>query len=393
MRIGILTQPLQTNYGGLIQNYALQKALRNLGHNPITLDQKELKLPAWYRFLGGLKEYVLCVFSPKHFQKPKYTLSADEERIIRKNCNSFVEKYISHSRKCAGSKDFLEEAKRLGIEGFVVGSDQCWRPCYNMYIGDMFLSFCKDDKAIKKRVAYAASFGSDTWEFSEKETISCSHLVRMFDAITVREDSAVGLCKQYLKVDATHVVDPTLLLTKNDYISLIKENEEPISTGELFNYVLDPSTEMSFFISKVEKETGYKSFQVLPKCNADHLKKKDVKHHIEDCIYPSPIAWLRAFMDARMTIVDSFHGTVFSIIFNKPFWVLGNKERGLSRFVSLLSMFGLEDRLITANDFDKIDIKKGIDWSRVNSVLEAKRYESLNILKHNLEKNDKDFDI
>ena len=73
--------------------------------------------------------------------------------------------------------------------------------------------------------------------------------------------------------------------------------------------------------------------------------------------------------------------------------MLGNKERGLSRFVSLLSMSGLEDRLITANDFDKIDIKKGIDWSRVNSVLEAKRYESLNILKHNLEKNDKDFDI
>ena len=74
MRIGILTQPLQTNYGGLIQNYALQKALRNLGHNPITLDQKELKLPAWYRFLGGLKEYLLCFFSPKHFQKPKYIL-------------------------------------------------------------------------------------------------------------------------------------------------------------------------------------------------------------------------------------------------------------------------------------------------------------------------------
>lgn len=384
MKIGILTQPLRSNYGGLIQNYALQQVLIRLGHEPITLDQGSKKYPKWRLFLANTKKWIFYFLDSNNTKKPRYVLTKEEDKVIRKKTIYFIEKYIKHSDQCRGSDEFKKEAERLGIEGFVVGSDQCWRPRYNIYLSDMFLGFC-NGMNVKKRVAYAASFGSDYWEFSEFETKICAELAKRFDTITVREDSGVRLCKNYLGVNAIHVVDPTLLLTKEDYISLIKENDVPVSNGKLFNYVLDPSYAISHFINKVSVDTGLKTFQILPKCNEDHRTKKDVKQRIDDCIYPSPLSWLRAFMDAEIIIVDSFHGTVFSIIFNKPFWVIGNKERGMSRFSSLLSMFGLEDRLICEDDIDKIDYSKPIDWHCVNALLLKKREQSLEILKKSLE--------
>ena len=81
-----------------------------------------------------------------------------------------------------------------------------------------------------------------------------------------------------------------------------------------------------------------------------------------------------------MTVVDSFHGMVFSILFNKPFWVIGNAERGMSRFTSLLKTFHLEDRLLDADKLDNIDISKPIDWAVVNGILEENRSESKDLL-------------
>jgi exopolysaccharide biosynthesis predicted pyruvyltransferase EpsI len=94
--------------------------------------------------------------------------------------------------------------------------------------------------------------------------------------------------------------------------------------------------------------------------------------------------WLRAFMDAKMIITDSFHGCVFSIIFNKPFWVVGNSERGNARFDSLLKTFNLEERLIDINKFQIQHLNKEIDWMRVNDIISSKRGESLNYLYKNL---------
>ena len=91
-------------------------------------------------------------------------------------------------------------------------------------------------------------------------------------------------------------------------------------------------------------------------------------------------------MDAEMTIVDSFHGMVFSIIFNKPFWVIGNPNRGMSRFTSLLKVFHLEDRLLDADQLQEVDINRPIDWSSVNAILEQKRNECINLLLTELSK-------
>lgn len=89
-------------------------------------------------------------------------------------------------------------------------------------------------------------------------------------------------------------------------------------------------------------------------------------------------------MDAEMTIVDSFHGMIFSIIFNKPFWVIGNEGRGMSRFTSLLMVFNLEERLLDADHLDEVDFSKPINWGCVNAILEDKRKESMSLLLNKL---------
>lgn len=382
MKIGILTQPLHANYGGLLQNYALQQILLRAGFEVETIDWCEAK--GIRESLYRIKLRILHAIFPRHYSKPKYAPNYNEISVIRRNTNDFINKYINHTKVVSSKSMFAKQADSGKYDVFVVGSDQCWRPCYNPFLSSMFLDFVQNKQV--KRIAYAASFGTDKWEFTPWETDVCAPLAKKFDLITVREDSGIELCKKHLGVDAIHVLDPTMLLSKEDYMKLIETEKEPKSNGSLFNYILDPSANKSVFIQRVAEAKGLESFQVLPKYQAETRTKENIKKHIEDCVFPSVTAWLRAFMDSKMTIVDSFHGMVFSIIFNKPFWVIGNANRGMSRFTSLLKMFHLEDRLIDVNQLDNADFSTPIDWMMVNRIMEEKRDESRNLLLNELRK-------
>lgn len=385
MKIGILTQPLHANYGGLLQNYALQQTLIRLGHEVETIDWEGGS--GLHETLYRIKIRVLHTLFLNKYPQLKYRPNKKERAIIQRNTNHFINTYIDHTEAIHSYEEFVKQASKGKYDAYVVGSDQCWRPCYNAFLSSMFLDFVQDkqDKQVK-RIAYAASFGIDKWEFTPQQTAVCVPLAKKFDMVSVREDSGVKLCKEYLGVDAVHVLDPTMLLTKEDYIQLIEKEKEPKSNGTLFNYILDPDAKKSVFIQKVAKAKGLKAFQVLPKCQAEIRTKEDVKERIEDCVFPSVTTWLRAFMDAEMTIVDSFHGMVFSIIFNKPFWAIGNVSRGMSRFTSLLKMFHLEDRLLDADHLDDVDLSKPIDWTKVNGILEEKRKECKSLLLDILKK-------
>ncbi len=377
MKIGILTQSLQANYGGLLQNYALQQVLLRAGHEVETIDWTPSNKSLRYR-LYRIKCTILSFLFPKKYLKLRYQPTDEEKKVIQQHTNHFISTYIHHTKTIMFKDGFSRQAKVGKYDAYVVGSDQVWRPRYNAFLTSMFLDFAKEEKP--KRIAYAASFGTDQWEFTQKMTSICAPLAQKFDFVSIREDSGVKLCKEHLGVDAVHVLDPTLLLTKEDYIHLIEAEKEPKAKGTLFNYILDPDTVKSAFINRVAKERGLKSFQVLPKCQAETRTKDNVKNHIDDCVFPGVTTWLRAFMDAEMTIVDSFHGMVFSIIFNKPFWAIGNVSRGMSRFTSLLKMFHLEDRLLDADHLDDVDFSKPIDWTKVNGILEEKREECRNLL-------------
>lgn len=385
MKIGILTQPLHNNYGGLLQNYALQQVLIRAGYEVETIDWRSPKT-GWLRIcLSRVKWTLLPALLPHKYKKPKfrYTPTTKELAVIRRNTNHFIDTYIRHTPPVQSLDGFAGQAGIGEYDGYVVGSDQCWRPKYNSFLTAMFLSFVENKDV--KRIAYAVSFGTDNWEFTPEMTSLCARLARKFDLVTVREDSGIKLCYDHLGVEATHVLDPTMMLTKEDYIRLIEAEKEPQSEGTLFNYILDPDETKTAFIDRVAEGMKLEPFQILPKYQAETRTKEDVKKRIESCVYPGVTSWLRAFMDADMTIVDSFHGTVFSILFNKPFWVIGNADRGMSRFTSLLKIFDLEDRLLDVSELEDVDYMRPIDWDCVNRLLEQKREESKNILLYSLQ--------
>ncbi|HPF30329.1 MAG TPA: polysaccharide pyruvyl transferase family protein, partial [Lachnospiraceae bacterium] len=157
--------------------------------------------------------------------------------------------------------------------------------------------------------------------------------------------------------------------------------EQP-NNGDMFTYVLDKSPQKETIINGIAAKAGMKRYECMPKnSNATYL---GIKKHGEDYVYPSVTKWLRSFIDAKLVVTDSFHGTAFSIIFNKPFFVLINKERGAARFTSLLHLFGLEDRIITSAE--EADMKKAIDWDAVNAKKKKWQEESKTFLENALKK-------
>lgn len=374
MKIGILTQPLETNYGGLLQNYALQEALRRLGHEVTTLDQPYL-IPTRIKVISGSIKAVVKKMLGRNVRMPIY-IKENEIEAISVHTSKFVDRYINRTQRLSSKEDFLNATKELSLEALVVGSDQVWRPAYNPRLTRSFLDFAENLDIY--RIAYAASFGTDNWEYTSKQTNVCSRLSKLFKAISVREKSAVGICKDKLGVDARFVLDPTMLLNKEDYIKIVENSEITDSKGDLFTYILDNSSEKQEIIKRVANKLHLIPFTVMPS-----KSKQCIKEDLKGCIYPPVEQWLRAFMDAKFVVCDSFHGAVFSIIFNKPFLIIGNEMRGMSRFNSLTSLYSLEERLLsTVSPIDIVD--EEIDWTRVNRIREELKQTSIEFLKKNL---------
>src|SRR5690606_23817598 len=242
------------------------------------------------------------------------------------------------------NKKLSDYFSKNNFNAVIVGSDQTWRPKYSPDIYNFYLDFLEDNPTIKK-LAYASSFGTSEWEYTEEQTQRVSELAKQFHAISVREAAGVDLCREKLGVEAVHLFDPTLLLTAEDYSELINQ---PKANKELFTYVLDESKEKQDFIQSIGKHLHLKQ-------HTNQAKKfdVDVKRPLEELIMPPLEGWLQGFSDAGFVITDSFHGTVFSIINKKPFIALVNAERGASRFESILSKLGLEERMIyDVNSFD-----------------------------------------
>lgn len=367
MKIAILTLPLHTNYGGILQAYALQTILERMGHDVYVIEKKRKPLSLSVRempFIYG-KRIVKNLIGRKFplFYEQKINR---EQPIIRQYTNEFIHKYI-HLKQY----DTFSDIQPFEYNAFIVGSDQVWRPQYFgiNQIENAYLKFTKNWNV--KRIAYATSFGTYDWEYTPKQTKECSQLAKLFDHISVREDSGIELCKKFLGVNAQHVLDPTMLLDKQDYINVFETTHTPKSKGNLLYYVLDETKEKKDILERIIVQKGLIPFNVKSKSN-------NIYAPITDRIQPSLEQWLRGFYDADFIFTDSFHACVFSILFNKPFIVYGNKTRGMSRFLSLLTMFGLEDALVTtSSSLPSIDF----DWQKVNFILSQKRKESHAFLK------------
>ena len=345
MRVGIVTQPLYANYGGILQNYALQQVLKRIGHEPVTLDyMPSLSLGRYLLYAG---KTFICSLSPNK-RNPLKPYSHYLKRPAE--IKAFVEGNITLTKTIP---DYTERIlKKYGIEALIVGSDQVWRFAYNShYLEDMYLAFAKDFDCPK--VAYAASFGVERWDYPEDKTEEARTLIKQFKVVSVREKTAVDLCCDYLRVESKVVLDPTLLLKASDYQQFCSDNST--EAPYLAAYVLDNNKEKKAFIERIAREKGL---------NVKMMTVSESGCSIED--------WLSTIYNSSFVVTDSYHGTIFAILFEKQFHTFINKERGTDRFLTLFEMLAIEDG--------------PIDYDVVSSRLVMLRQESLSFIAKNLDK-------
>ncbi len=355
MRIAILNLPVDNNYGGNLQRYALMKVLQNMGHDVTHIDiESKWTLPWYKKPYSYPKRFILRYLLHRdiHINEEFYRNRQDEKRI--ENVLPFYNKYIKHTKKCYSINDVINETKDK-FDAYVVGSDQVWRKSMCGSIGwrNFLLEFTKGEHV--KRIAYAVSFGIDSSEYNREEYDDFKKLFSSFDSVSVRESLALRILES-MGCHAAGVsvcLDPTLLLDKFEWEDLCEGTTllEP-TKGKIFCYVLDMTEEIKVYIKRKSEELN---LQVI------------IAGLSETTL--SITEWLLSIHDAAYVITDSYHGTVFSIIFEKQFHYCGNIRRGNSRIQSLFEITGIK--------FEDTEI----NWERVNYKLSHNKKVSMSFLK------------
>jgi hypothetical protein len=358
MKIATLTLPLHTNYGGVMQAYALQKVIEELGYSSelIQLTPSAFR-PAYKVILSKLKRFLLN--------------SINHKAVLNRNLNfeSFIDNEIVRTKAIEFSHQLNSQTVQQ-FDAYVVGSDQVWRQDYAGNIESYFFDFVKGNKVL---LSYAASFGGDVWGYSDKQRKNCLRLAKRFAAISVREIAGVELCQKNLDVNAERLLDPTLLLDIKYYESLITKycSQDSHTSSGVFSYILD--------MNKIKDTIA------MDVANALNTDVKTFNKGLKTSQKQNFGEWLKGFKNAEFVVTDSFHGVAFSIIFNKPFIAIGNIDRGLSRFETILSVFNLRDRLLTKDNANiSAIINSDIDYTMVNEILAHEKSRSLKFITTNL---------
>lgn len=385
MKIGILTLPIHTNYGGILQAYSLHVVLKRLGHDVKVINKnRQPKRMSLYRVSRCFIKRIISTIV--HLKRYKFYNINNEQKsnyadflLMTHHTQKFVDKYID----CFYVRNYQKDIKKTTFDAIVVGSDQIWSRehggAIDGNVANAYLPFFIDKHPL--RISYAASFGKDYWEYTKKQEIIARNAISRFTAVSVREQSGIKLCKDHFGVDAIQLLDPTLLLKAEDYISDVDLENVSKSPGNMLVYIIDGNNEKDAIVSLCENKLNLKRFIVNSRAEDYNIKEKA----LEDCIQPPVEQWLRGFYDAKFVVTDSFHACVFSILFHKPFIIVGNESRGNARFVSLLSLLHLSEHLVhSLQDVNSIDIKKQIDFTKIDSILEKEREKAFKYLKTNL---------
>lgn len=357
----IVTITANNNYGNIMQRWALQTFLKQHGYNFTSYffyGYYWRKYLFWQSWLVAVPRYiVLRLLGKSHLyvNAPMYNyrhLTA----FCRRRINQTAYVPLLHRR----------------YKTYIIGSDQ------NFNISTIGREFFASWRAFllgfvawpARRISYASSFGKSVFTKKDKCIYSneARHLMQRFDAVAVREPSAVQLARDFWGVDAVAVVDPTLLLQKADYDALIAQPVRPLrATKPLFYYLLRERKDSKKyrFMQSVAERMGV-DYEGTTGQGWDQL--------------PPVEQWLRGFADAELVVTNSFHGTIFSIINHTDFITLcaTTASGGSVRYADLLRTLGLEDRLIREDQFDQFDVTRlrPIDWKRVDTRLSLLRQES-----------------
>ena len=339
------------NYGALLQYYALQKVLEKEGFDTYWLR---------YRMQPSKKTPKERVRILKHWKRNR-KISCTKKRIM-----DFVDKNLKLSPKIYFSYTELEE-NLPEADIYLTGSDQVWGGTLKAN----YLCFVPEKS---KKVSYGASFGKGSISEEQKEIIK--PWLKCFQGITVREKSGVSICAE-MGISATQVLDPTLLLIKEDYPTIEVEDKDKY----IFGYFLNVKDRNDIPIDTIKQ---YCARQNMALHITGGVAGVNCIVPIEEQCFLNVEEWLTKYKNAECIITNTFHGTVFAIIFRKPFLVVLQKGESASqneRLYSLLEMFGLSGRIMHQNEAIDGQMNCPIDWKKVSSIQKEEAYQSLSILR------------
>lgn len=362
MDIKVITRHAPSNYGSLLQSIATITILERMGHQCKIIDyirKDEQGLKAILTSLNNKKGWNGSFIKKGLFVLFRYP----EEKIAELKFKKMRSQFLKLTQRCSTIEDLSE----LKADIFMTGSDQVWGPTINgTYDEAYFLSFVRN----VPKIAFAASFGRT--DFNNSILASYKKLLSTYKEIAVRENAAVDLLKQMDIPCAGQVLDPTLLLTGDEWSKFItKPNSLP--QRYVLVYQLHNNPALNDYAKNFAAHVELPLYRVSP---TFHQFRRGGKF-----IYlPDLGEFLFAIKNCSYFITDSFHGTAFALNFNKQFMeILPNNKTG-SRNQSILKLTGLENRIVT--DFEDFSIgDDNIDFAKVNQIVEHERNKSLKILR------------
>ncbi|APC49615.1 hypothetical protein BME96_16075 [Virgibacillus halodenitrificans] len=361
-KIGIITLNGYFNYGNRLQNFALQEILKSMNYEveTVRVEEESLKKLGKENILRSVKRIIKMLFFQRIREDKKY------KNIRTERFMEFSRKYINESDYfiCEGK---VPEKRMLDFDYFVTGSDQVWNPLYNSQSSIYFLNFVPD----YKRISYAASFGISDLPIEcipnyKKWLSELAH-------ISVREEAGADIIKELTGRKAEVVLDPTLLLSKEQWLSISKESLDKPNQKYLLTYFLGEVSQENEI--KIENIAAEKNLKIVQLANI-----KDKGAYIAD-----PSEFIDYIYSAELFLTDSFHGSVFSILLEKPFVIFdreGSKKSMMSRINTLLSTFDLVNR--KWENIDNTDDIYNVDYKHVKPILDLERKKSLLFIESSL---------
>lgn len=360
MKIGLLSPHYAFNYGAVLQAFALKTFLRSIGHDAIIINRRP--------------EYQCAI--PSRLGRIARKL---EEFSKRKSFGYFEKNYLQPQTEVIVHQSDWSKIGQSDFDVVIVGSDQVWRDDYvfNSFGYNLFLDFVPDNIC---KISYAPSLGKENWTAAPAIEDKVRKLLCRFDHISVREESSIAILKNKFDVDATLVLDPTMLLEAAEYRSHLKIPQSE-KVRYIAGYILDMDENYRNKLKEISQRLN------LPIRNIGVISPKGKIKVLIERFKPmkNVIEWVKNIANADFVVTNSFHGMVFSIIFRKQFIVFMNKERGAARFKSLLDMFGLKNRLSDIHNPNYLKIiSSPINYDDIEPKIESWRKISFEYLKNAL---------
>jgi hypothetical protein len=384
----VIMRPNHNNYGTSLQGFATIKVIEKLGYpfRIIRYNKKRaikellLTLPGLLRS-GALQQFL------KGRERRKFRQTHPEyANLVKKRTdtvNKFKDKYFEPLCDYYTGWNALKNGSK-NYDIVFVGSDQVWSPM-SLYAGFYNLMFV--DESVPQ-FSYASSFGKSFIMKHQKKGVA--KFLNKMDAIGVREIRGKEIVEELTSKKATVVADPTLLLSQSDWIETISASTAKIDCPYILCYMLGPREDNRKAVIELSKQTGLK---IVVFRHMDYYEPAD-EHFGDIPIYDADcLDFVKLLSNAEYVVTDSFHCSVFSILFHKNFLTFyrlkpTDKRSSHSRIDSLLSLFGLQDRICTLDESDcnLLDkINKMVDWNTVDQNLEKYRTNSLAFLQECLE--------